>query len=198
MRGHLVILGLLLSLSAAAQLAGSPTSLKVGHTSLGYILEQIPETKNVSNQIVLLQTQSDNELKRLQKEYQDKYSAYEKGAAQMSEVIRKDRATELENLQARIQEFTRNAEETIQRRYNELIAPISKKAFEVIGEVAKENGYQFIVNTDPGSNPLSNLLFTTSEYDVTKLVLAKLSSMSKPNTPVDKPISPVKAVPNKK
>lgn len=198
MRRYIFIVGLLLSLPVVAQVDGSPTLLKVGYTSLGNILEQMPETKNVSSQITLLQTQSDNELKRLQKEYQDKYSAYEKGAAQMSEVIRKDRAIELDNLQTRIQEFARNAEETIQRRYNELIAPITKKAFEVIGEVAKENGYQFIVNTDPGSNPMSNLLFTASEYDVTKLVLAKLSSMPKPNASVDKPNTPVKAVPNKK
>lgn len=207
MKLYLTVLGVILSLAVSAQTPVSTTALKVGFTSLGDIMEKMPEAKNASNVIAFMQMQAENEVKRLQKEFQEKYEVFEKGAAQMSEVIRKDKQTELQNLDTRIQEFSRNAEANIQRKYNELMKPISTKAFEVIGAVAKENGYQYIINTDPGANALSNLLFTTNEFDVTNLVIAKLGISAKSDSVAVKPTKPTgspkpvqtnKAVPAKK
>ncbi|GAA4467637.1 hypothetical protein GCM10023189_51670 [Nibrella saemangeumensis] len=181
--------------------------LKIGYTSLQYILEQMPEMKNVNNQLSLQQTQAENELKRLQKEFQDKYVAYEKGALQMSDVIRKDKETELKALQARIQEFARSADEGIQKKNNELLAPLLQKAQTAIDAVATENGYTYIFSTDSGANALPNLLFAPKDYDITNLVLTKLgiSLAAVPATngtttprPSGPPKTPAKPAPPKK
>ena len=58
----------------------------------------------------------------------------------MSDVIKKDRETELQGLQARIQEFGRTAEQSLQGKYQQLVNPVVQKIQKAIDAVAKENG----------------------------------------------------------
>ncbi|ADB40417.1 OmpH family outer membrane protein [Spirosoma linguale] len=148
--------------------------LKLGYTNIDYILSQTPEAKDIQNQLTIQRTQADNELKRMQKELEDKYGAYEKGAAQMSDVIRKDRETELQGLQARIQEFGRTAEQSLQTKYQQLVNPVVQKIQKGIDAVAKENGYQYVFNLDAGANTIPILLVAPEENNITELVLKKL------------------------
>lgn len=210
MRPFLILFSLLLTFGAVAQTNNTSTTqpgpLKIGYTSLGYILEQMPEMKTVSSQLTVQQTQAENELKRLQTELQTKYAAYEKGAAQMSEVIRKDKETELQTLNNRIQEFSRTAQESLQKKYQQLVAPLLQKAQAAIDDVAKENGYTYVLSTDSGTNSMPNMLFAPKEYDITPLVLKKLgvnpaaaatapastTAQPKPTAPATKPAAPKK------
>ncbi|MCX6219342.1 OmpH family outer membrane protein [Spirosoma sp.] len=148
--------------------------LKLGYTNIDYILSQTPEAKDIQNQLTIQRTQSENELKRMQKELEDKYGAYEKGAAQMSDVIRKDRETELQGLQARIQEFGRTAEQSLQTKYQQLVNPVVQKIQKGIDAVAKENGYQYVFNLDAGANTIPILLVAPEDNNITELVLKKL------------------------
>ncbi|GAA4413972.1 hypothetical protein GCM10023187_42860 [Nibrella viscosa] len=213
MKTLLILFSLLWPLAASAQTSetGSGTAapqmaapLKIGYTSLGYILEQMPEMKTANNQLTLQQTQSQNEMKRLQTELQTKYAAYQQRAAQMSEVIRKDKETELQTLNNRIQEFARTADEGIQKRYDQLVAPLLQKAQAAIDTVAKENGYTYILSTDSGTNALPNLLYAPKEHDITELVLKKLGvSVTPPpstgtTTPPKSNNPAVKPAPSKK
>ena len=148
--------------------------LKLGYTNIDYVLSQTPEAKDIQNQLTIQRTQSENELKRMQKELEDKYGAYEKGAAQMSDVIKKDRETELQGLQARIQEFGRTAEQSLQTKYQQLVNPVVQKIQKAIDAVAKETGYQYVFNLDAGANTIPILLVAPEENNITELVLRKL------------------------
>ncbi len=148
--------------------------LKLGYTNIDYVLSQTPEAKDIQNQLTIQRTQSENELKRMQKELEDKYGAYEKGAAQMSDVIKKDRETELQGLQARIQEFGRTAEQSLQTKYQQLVNPVVQKIQKAIDAVAKETGYQYVFNLDAGANTIPILLVAPEENNITELVLKKL------------------------
>jgi len=158
--------------AAPATTAASP--LKLGYTNIDYILGQTPEAKDIQNQLTIQRTQSENELKRMQKELEDKYAAYEKGAAQMTDVIRKDRETELQSLQARIQEFGRTAEQSLQTKYGQLVNPVVQKIQKAIDAVAKENAYTYVFNLDAGANTTPILLVAPEENNITELVLKKL------------------------
>ncbi|GAB3490281.1 hypothetical protein GCM10027341_01840 [Spirosoma knui] len=172
---------LLGGLNAQAQ-APTPTTpattaagpLKLGYTNIDYVLAQTPEAKDIQNQLTIQRTQSENELKRMTKELEDKYGAYEKGAAQMSDVIRKDRETELQGLQTRIQEFGRTAEQSLQTKYQQLVNPVVQKIQKAIDAVAKDNGYQYVFNLDAGANTIPILLVAPEENNITELVLKKL------------------------
>ncbi|MBD2700786.1 OmpH family outer membrane protein [Spirosoma sp. BT702] len=167
-------------LNAQAQApAATPTTttagpLKLGYTNIDYVLAQTPEAKDIQNQLTIQRTQSENELKRMQTELQGKYEAYEKGAAQMSDVIRKDRETELQSLNTRIQEFGRTAEQSLQQKYQQLVNPVVQKIQKAIDAVAKEAGYQYVFNLDAGANTIPILLVAPEENNITELVLKKL------------------------
>ena len=148
--------------------------LKLGYTNIDFVLSQTPEAKDIQNQLTIQRTQSENELKRMQKELEDKYAAYEKGAAQMSDVIKKDRETELQGLQGRIQEFGRTAEQSLQGKYQQLVNPVVQKIQKAIDAVAKENGFQYVFNLDAGANTIPILLVAPEENNITELVLKKM------------------------
>ncbi len=162
--------------AAPAVTAGSPAAgpLKLGYTNIDYVLAQTPEAKDIQNQLTIQRTQSENELKRMQKELQDKYENYQKGEAQMSDVIRKDRETELQGLQGRIQEFGRTAETSLQTKYQQLVNPVVQKIQKAIDAVAKENAYTYVFNLDAGANTIPILLVAPEENNITELVLRKM------------------------
>ena len=168
-----------LNAQAQTTTATAPTTtaagpLKLGYTNIDYVLAQTPEAKDIQNQLTIQRTQSENELKRMQKELEDKYGAYEKTAAQMTDVIKKDRETELQSLQARIQEFGRTAEQSLQSKYGQLVNPVVQKIQKAIDAVAKENGYTYVFNLDAGANTTPILLVAPEENNITELVLKKL------------------------
>lgn len=148
--------------------------LKLGYTNIDYVLSKTPEAKDIQNQLTIQRTQSENELKRMQKELEDKYGAYEKGATQMSDVIRKDRETELQGLQGRIQEFGRTAEQSLQGKYQQLVNPVVQKIQKAIDEVAKAEGYTYIFNLDAGANTIPILLVAPEGNNITDSVLRKM------------------------
>ena len=148
--------------------------LKLGYTNIDYVLSLTPEAKDIQNQLTIQRTQSTNELERMQKELQTKYEAYEKGATQMSDVIRKDRETELQGLQTRIQEFGRTAEQSLQTKYGQLVNPVVQKIQKAIDGVAAENGYTYVFNLDAGSNTIPILLVAPPQDNITDLVLKKM------------------------
>ncbi|MDB5240059.1 MAG: hypothetical protein JWP57_684 [Spirosoma sp.] len=158
--------------TTTASTAAGP--LKLGYTNIDYVLAQTPEAKDIQNQLTIQRTQSENELKRMQKELQDKYESYEKGAAQMSDVIRKDRETELQGLQGRIQEFGRTAETSLQTKYQQLVNPVVQKIQKAIDAVAKDNAYTYVFNLDAGANTIPILLVAPEQDNITELVLRKM------------------------
>lgn len=146
-------------------------SLQVGFTRIDYIIAQMPESKQVENQLAIQQTQAENEVKRLQKEFDEKLAAYQKNGAQLSETVRRDRETELRNLQTRLQNFSRSAQESLQTKYNQLMSPILTKVQQAIDTVAKQRGYHYILNVGRAN---SSVLYAAEEHDITGLVLKRL------------------------
>ncbi|GAB3749652.1 OmpH/Skp family outer membrane protein [Spirosoma pomorum] len=158
----------------AAPAAAAAGSLKLGYTNIDYVLAQTPEAKDIQNQLTIQRTQSENEMKRMSKELEDKYEAYQKGAAQMSDVIRNDREKELQGLQTRLQEFGRTAEQSLQTKYQSLVNPVVQKIQKAIDAVAKDEGYQYVFNLDAGSNTIPILLVAPEDNNITESVLKKL------------------------
>lgn len=163
--------------------APAPGPLKLGYTSMDYLLQLAPESKEIQNQLTIQKTQLENEAKRLEKEFQDKLAVYEKGAAQMSEVIKADREKELQSLQTRYQEFQRNAETQLQGKYQQLVNPVIQKIQKNVDATAKENGYTYVFNLDAGAGTTPILLFAPEENNITDLVLKKMGVTPPAKTP---------------
>lgn len=157
-----------------ATTAAPLASAKIGYTNMEYILQNMPESKDIQNQITIQRTQLEKQFQDMSKEFQDKLGAYEKGQAQMSDLIKADKEKELQGLQQRIQEFQANSSQQLQNKYNQLVNPVMQKIQKNIDAVAKEGGFNFVFNLDAGSGTIPVLLVAPEENDISDLVFKKM------------------------
>ncbi|WP_324672479.1 OmpH family outer membrane protein [Hymenobacter sp. GOD-10R] len=155
--------------TSTAALAQAP--LKIGYTSVEYVLSQMPESKQIESQLKTYSGQLENQLKSKYSDYQTKADAYQKGAAAMTEVVRADKEKELTGLQTSIQEFQRSADQSLQQKQQALLKPALDKLQKTIDQVADENGYTYVLNSD-GASPV--LLHGPKDGDISDLVLKKM------------------------
>jgi outer membrane protein len=99
----------------------------------------------------------------------------------MLDAVRQNTERELTMLQENLQKLQQDAQTTIQNKQAQLMEPVYKKVGKGIEDVAKENGYTFILNQQIGG--LDVILYGDEKNDVSDLVLKKLGVTPKPATP---------------
>jgi len=152
--------------------AGQP---RIGYTNVDIVLSRLPESKVMQSQLEVTKAQLEKAIEETVKEFQGKLAAYQKNAAQMTDVIRADKEKELESLQTRVQELRANAQQSLHSKEQQLIEPIFNKINVAIQQVGKENGFVYIFNMDAGQGTTPFILFASSEENnVTNLILKKL------------------------
>ncbi|WP_245815455.1 OmpH family outer membrane protein [Hymenobacter gelipurpurascens] len=157
--------------TATASMAQTAAPLKIGYTSVEYVLSQMPESKQIESQLKDYSTQLKNQLDAKAAEFRTKGEAYQKGAATMTEVVRTDKERELQGMQQSIQEFQQSAENSLQQKQQALLKPALDKLQKTIDAVADENGFTYILNSD-GASPV--LLHGPKDGDVSDLILKKM------------------------
>lgn len=164
----------LIALFIAGFSVNAQTALKIGYTNLDYILQNIPDAKDIEAKLKTESAQYDKLYQEKVTDFQKKLADYEKGAATMAAVIKADKEKELQNLQGAIQEFQQNAQTELQRKQQQLLAPVLEKINKAINDVAKENGYTHVFNTDAGPGTTAILFVAPQESDISDLVFKKL------------------------
>lgn len=152
--------------------AQAQTGMKIGYAEVDYILSQLPETKQVEADLQAHNTQLQNQLQSKYQEYQEKGAVYQQGAANMIEAVRKEKEQELTDLGSRLQQFERDAQTSLQKKQNDLMAPLFKKVGDTINAVATEDGYDYIISSGVGGVDI--VLFAKEEHDISDTVLKKL------------------------
>src|SRR5690606_7513928 len=140
----LVVAFLLISFTSFAQSDSQP--LKIGYTNVEYILLQLPESKQIESELKTHSAQLENQLKAKYTEYETKLNSYKSGAATMNAVVREDMEKEIGKLETSIQEFQRNAQMSLQQKEKSLVDPVISKIDKAIKDVAKENGYTYVIS----------------------------------------------------
>ena len=87
----------------------------------------------------------------------------------MSELIKADRQDELNKLAANIKQFQLDAQNTINKKKQDLYQNAVLKLKDAIKAVAKENAYRFIIDNSGGQ-----LIYSEEEDNVDNLVRKKL------------------------
>jgi len=186
----LLAFGLVVS-AAQAQTA----SAKIGYADVGYVLDQLPETKAIDAELKSTQTQLKNQIDVKYADFQKKLADYQANLNTMLEAVRANTERELQQMQQNIEKLQADAQTTIQTKQNQLLDPVYKKVAKGIEDVAKENGYTFILSSQVGG--LDVVLYGDDKMDVSDLVLKKLGVTPKPvtatppaTTPTPKPAQP--------
>jgi len=166
------------SFSANAQVSPEPKPattesktgkpVKIGYTSVNYVLSVSPASKIIQKQLEETQKQYMRTIEDKNKELETKFEAYQKGQATMLESIKKDKEDELRNLQKSIQTLQENAQEDLRKKETELVKPELDKIYKAVNEVSKANDFTHVFNSD------QVLLYAEEQSDITDLVMAKL------------------------
>ena len=174
-----------ITLTATAQ---APAAQKIGYADWEYIFQQLPEFKQITDQLTTHSTQLENQYKAKMQEYDTKVKAYQANAATMNDVVRKSTETELTQMGENLQKFQQDATANIQTKQTSLMEPVFTKVGKAIEDVAKENGYDFIFAPQIAAQGGGDILLYSSEkYDISNLVLKKLGVTPKPVTPAPAP-----------
>ena len=88
----------------------------------------------------------------------------------MSQLIKEAKASEIQEMQQRLQNFAQTAQQDLQQQHMALMQPVMDKARKAIEEVAKENGLLYVFDMSQG-NPV---YASTRELDMLPLVKTKL------------------------
>jgi len=165
------VLVLFLTLIAAASFA--QTTQKIGYADWEYIFSQMPEFKQIDSELKTHGAQLEAQMKAKYTEYETKLKTYQAGAATMVDAIRRDKEAELTQLQENIQKFQQDAQTSLQKKQGDLMAPVYTKVGKAIEEVAKAEGYHFILAPQmPGGGDV--LLYSDDKFDISVQVLKKM------------------------
>lgn len=160
---------------------------KIGHADWEYIFSQLPEYKQIENELKTFETQLQNQLKTKGQEIEMKYKAYTVLPTNTPDAIKKDTESELAYLQENIQKFQHDAQISIQKKQNDLVNPVFIKVGKAIEAVALEHGFSYIINPQMiGGGDV--LMFMDEKYNISNLVLKKLGIdlPKEPTTPTEK------------
>ena len=176
----LAVLGMLTIVSHA-----QTASTKIGYADVDYIFSQMPEQKQIETDLKSLQTQLKNQIDAKYQEFQKKLQDYNANLNNMIDAVKANTERELQQMQQNIEKLQQDAQVTVQNKERQLMDPVFKKVGTAINDVAKENGYTFILSQQIGG--LDVVLYGDDNMDVSDLVLKKMGVTPKPATPAPAP-----------
>jgi outer membrane protein len=142
---------------------------KIGYISLQTVIGLMPETKTVKSQIDIYQKQFIDQIQVMNNELQTKGTEFQSQNATMTDAARSAKQTELQDIQKRMQDFENNAQQQVEAKSNELSKPLFDKARAAIAAVAKEKGYNYVLDSSQ-----TQLLVSPEGDDMMAAVKVKL------------------------
>ncbi len=172
-------------ITTQAQTTPAPANQKIGEADVDYIFSQMPEYKQIETELKSTETQLRNQIDSKVQEFQKKLADYQANLNTMLDAVRQNTERELQMLQENLQKLQQDAQTTIDNKRSQLMQPVFDKVGKAISEVAKENGYTFILSQQIGG--LDVVLYSDSTYNISDLVLKKLGVTPKPQTSGSQP-----------
>lgn len=142
-----LVIMLILPMGAIAQ------TLKFGHINSQEIIVAMPEFTAAQTELQTLQKKYVDEIDRLNKEFQTKYQAFQNemsGDNPLPENIAERRQKELQEMMQRAEQFQQEADQSMQKKQNELMMPIYQKLDEAIKAVGQAQGMIYIFDVARG------------------------------------------------
>jgi outer membrane protein len=161
-KAFFVVVAMFMAYSASAQ-------QKFGHVDSDELLEMMPEKVEAEKQMEAFAKEFQGALESMAKEYESKVADYQAKEKDMTNLVKQSKVKEITDLERRIQEFQSQAQGEIQKKEQELLAPIIEKARKAIDAVATEKGYTYVFDNSSGV-----LLFAKDSENIMAEVKAKL------------------------
>ncbi len=139
MKKIIIAMLLILPMAVSAQ--------KFGHVNTQELFSQMPEVNQVKLKMDTIQNQYEMQLASMNEEFQKKMQDYQSQESTMADAVKQIRQQELQEMNQRIQLFYQTAEQDIQRKQQELLAPVHEKMTKAIKAVGDREGYTYIFDS---------------------------------------------------
>ncbi len=148
--------------------------VKIGYIDSDAIMKKLPEAQDAQKTLDQMVAGWQDELTKLQSQWQSKFEEYDRRKLIMSDQTRAGAERELMDLEKKVndfrtQKFGPNGE--MLAKQTDLMKPIQDKVFKAVQDVALAEGCDYVF--DKSGQIL--LLYANDKYDLTVKVLAKLN-----------------------
>jgi outer membrane protein len=151
---------------------------KIGYINSETIMQTLPEAIDAQKSLDALVAGWEAELQKMQGEWKKKFDEFDKRKLILTDQVRADQERQLRELDQSINDFRnrkfgQNGE--LFQKQNDVMKPVQNKMFKVLEDVAKEDGFDYIV--DRSGQVL--LLYANEKLDLTQKVLLRMQSFGK-------------------
>jgi outer membrane protein len=142
----------MIAVAVVALLMAAPAMAqqKFGHIDSAELVELMPEKTAAEKNLQDLAKELEGQLKLMAAEYETKVGEFQKTEKSMTETLRNTKIKEIGDMEKRIQEFQGSAQQELQKKEEELMAPLIDKVKKAITDVAVEKGYTYIFDESMG------------------------------------------------
>lgn len=148
-------------------------SQRIGYTDQELIIAQMPEYRNILQQLQGIAEGHQTEYRSKVEDFQRKLEDYQRKQALMSDEARQSREQELTEAQATIQSFLQEKEQEMGEKEIELLRPLLQRVENAINEVARERNLDMVIGVRAGQSPIV-LYVANDEMDITADVMSRL------------------------
>ncbi|MDB5263099.1 MAG: outer membrane protein [Adhaeribacter sp.] len=156
--------------SPSAQAPAAAASQKFGYINSAELLKIMPETKRAEANLEAFVKNLEKQFGGLQTEYQTKITEFQSQEKTMIDAVKETRIKAIQDLEQRLQQTQASGQQQVAKKREDLFKPILDKAEKAIKDVGKENGYDYIFDTNTGS-----FVYAKESHNVLSLVKAKLA-----------------------
>lgn len=143
----ILLFTVMLSLTMSAQ------DFKFAYFSYDAAFKAMPDYALATANIDKLRAQYDGEIKRAEKEFNNKYEDFLENQRSLAPAILDKRQAELQELLQKNLKFKEEADRLLKQAENDAYAPLKAKLNAAVKKIGQERGYAFVLNTDGDSCP---------------------------------------------
>ncbi len=172
-----VVTRTLVAVAALMVTAGAATAQKIAYVDTRYILDKLPEYAAAEKEIDLISQKWQKELDGTYAQIEQLYQKYRAEEVLMTDAIKRERQDEILQKEKEAKEYQRKRfgyEGDVFKQREEKVKPIQDRVFAAVEVLAKERKLDFVF--DKAGAVV--MLYTSSAYDLSDEVLAKLGVSS--------------------
>lgn len=170
----IIFLLALLPFAAFAQTADNFLQIKIGYLSYSEALQSMNDYAVMQKNLASLKEQYENETKRAQQEFNQKYETFLEGQKDFAPAILDKRQSELQELLNKNIAFKEEAARLLKQAEADMTAPLKKKLNSVLARIARDCGYLLILNTDGDALPFIDSAYGEDINTFVKNVLKEM------------------------
>ncbi len=142
---------------------------KFGYINSADLIKIMPETRRAEANLEAYVKTLEKQFTGLQTDYQRRIADYQAQEKTMIDAIKETKIRDLQTLEQRMQQSQASGQQQVAIKREQLFKPILDKAEKAIKDVGKENGYDYVFDTNTGS-----FVYAKESHNIMPLVKAKL------------------------